>query len=199
MSSYWENGAAAQLSIEQLYRKGGDIMHTLIVGARKSGKSTLIRKVLKELGVSVCGFETKKEQKLADSVYGDPIYIYEPGTLHRQTEENKIGYCKKQHSNPDKSAFDRFSEKFRQFPDGKDMILMDEIGFMETCSEDFCRGILSALDGDTPVIAAVKDKDTPFLNQIRSYKNCKCFYITQDNRDQLTEEVTEFVRQQLKC
>lgn len=173
-------------------------MHTLIVGGRKTGKSTLIRRVLEELDLSVCGFETKKETDLWDDVYGNPIYIYDPGVPRRQTEENRIGYCKNQCPKPDKEVFERFAEKFRDFPSGKDMILLDEIGFMETCSGRFCECILSALDGDTPVIAAVKDKDTPFLNQVRSHKNCRCFHISVENRDELVGEVTEFVRQQMK-
>ncbi len=172
-------------------------MHTLIVGERHIGKSTLIRRVLNELNVSVCGFETKKEEHLEDPVYGSPIYIYEPGQPHYQTEENLIGYCKQQCPKPNKEVFEQFAGKFNDFPDGKDMILMDEIGFLETCSGNFCRGILSVLDGDTPVIAAVKDKDTPFLDSVRSHKNCRCFYITKENRDELAEEVLAFVRQQL--
>ena len=35
--------------------------HALIVGPRRVGKSTLIRKVIETLNYSVAGFETKKE------------------------------------------------------------------------------------------------------------------------------------------
>lgn len=37
--------------------------HALIVGPRRVGKSTLIRKVIETLNCSVAGFETKKNQK----------------------------------------------------------------------------------------------------------------------------------------
>ena len=50
-------------------------MHALIVGDRGVGKSTLIGKVLQELGRSVSGYETKKEDALADAAHGIPFYI----------------------------------------------------------------------------------------------------------------------------
>ena len=50
-------------------------MHALIVGERGIGKSTLIRRVLKELNRPLFGFETKKEDALADEVKGSPVYI----------------------------------------------------------------------------------------------------------------------------
>ena len=40
--------------------------HALIVGPRRVGKSTLIRKVIETLNCSVAGFETKKESKMED-------------------------------------------------------------------------------------------------------------------------------------
>ena len=39
-------------------------MHALIVGPRRVGKSTLIRKVIEALDCPVTGFETKKESNL---------------------------------------------------------------------------------------------------------------------------------------
>ncbi len=172
-------------------------MHALIVGERRVGKSTLIHRVLEALDVSVCGFETKKEQELEDPVYGNPIYIYEAGQPHEQHEENCVGYCKDQKPKPNTEVFDRFAEKFQEFPGDHDMILMDEIGFLEKKSEAFCKGILSVLDGETPVIAAVKTKEIPFLETVRNHPNCRCFYITEENRDDLVGEVIVFVKEQL--
>ena len=172
-------------------------MHTLIVGARGVGKSTLIGRVLDELNVSLCGFQTKKEDSLADPVNGSPVYIYEVGQPRVHTDANRLGYCKNRHPQMGKDVFDGYARKLRTLPVDKDMVLMDEIGFMETCSPDFCNAVLHVLDGVTPVIAAVKDKDFPFLEAVRTHENCRCFHITPENRDELFEEVLAFVRQQL--
>ena len=49
-------------------------MHALIVGDRGVGKSTLIRRVLKELNCPFSGFETKKEAQPEDPLLGCPIH-----------------------------------------------------------------------------------------------------------------------------
>ena len=59
--------------------------HALIVGPRRVGKSTLIRKVIETLNCSVAGFETKKESKMEDETLGSPIYIHTIGIIPKKT------------------------------------------------------------------------------------------------------------------
>ncbi len=162
-------------------------MHILIVGARGVGKSTLIRRILGELNCSVSGFETKKEP-----LPGGPVYISEAGKMHERSEENLVGYCVNQKPTVFSEAFDRFAEKLAA--PAADVIVMDEIGFMESEAKTFCDAIMRLLDGCVPVIAAVKDKDTAFLNAVRSHRNAKCFYITPENRDALFSQVSELIK-----
>lgn len=171
-------------------------MHALIIGARGVGKSTLIRRVLQELNRPLFGFETKKETALADERSGSPVYIYEAGKEHLQTGDNLVGYCLNRRSTPIPSGFDRYAPKLlTPIADGC-IVEMDEIGFMESKSEAFCRAVMTLLDGNAPVIAAVKDKDIPFLEAVRAHPNARCFHITPENRDALYFEVLEFMKAQ---
>lgn len=165
-----------------------DRYHALIVGARGVGKSTLIRRVLTELSRPVVGFETVREPD-------GRVYIHECGKPRLLSEENLVGFCLNQHPESYREAFDRFAPRLQTPAPEGGITLMDEIGFMESCSEAFCKAVLSRLDGNPPVIAAVKDKDTPFLNLVREHKNCKCFHLTEENRDSLAQEVLAFLRQ----
>lgn len=160
------------------------------------GKSTLIRRVLGQIHRPVFGFETKKEEALADELGRSPVYIYDAGKERLQTEENLVGYCQNKHFCTMQEAFDRFAPKLLTPVPGGHIILMDELGFMESSSERFCSAVLSLLDGDVPVIAAVKDKDLPFLNAVRSHPNCRCFHITEENRDGLYSQVLDFMKSQ---
>lgn len=171
-------------------------MHTLIIGARQIGKSTLIRRVLKELGRPVFGFETKKEEALSGQDGRSPMYIYPAGGERTQSAANLAGYCcGGRRPEVFLSAFDRFAPQLSDAPDGH-IVVMDEIGLMETGSALFCQAIMRLLDGDAPVIAAVKDKSSPFLDAVKRHPNCRCFTITEENRDTLPEEVAAFVRLQ---
>lgn len=171
-------------------------MHALIVGSCGVGKSTLIEKVLRELGRPVTGFVTRKEDALGDSVLGIPVYIYPAGRPRTQSEENLLAYCRGTRPEVYPEAFDRFVPKMRP-PQADSVVVMDEIGFMESSSEAFRTMILRQLNGDIPVLAAVKDLDTPFLNEVRSHPNCRRFDITPENRDMLYGEILAFLREQI--
>ena len=78
------------------------------------------------------------------------------------------------------------------------VVELDEIGFLEANAENFCQAVLHLLDGRNPVIAAVKNREHPFLDAVRNHPNARCFYITAENRDALYEEVLAFMKQQLE-
>ena len=164
-------------------------LHSLIVGIPGVGKSTLIQRVLKELNRPVFGFLTRKEKDIWDPVLGNPIFIYPAEGAFIRTEENLVGYCKDRRPVVYKEAFDRFAPRLREAVPSGAVILMDEIGFMEASSQGFCDEILRLLDGDIPVLAAVKDKNTPFLQAVRNHPKVTCYYVTEDNREALFQQI----------
>ena len=172
-------------------------MHILIIGPPRVGKSTLINKVIKAVNRPVWGFATKKEVHLFDPDHGYPIYIYDADGPRTQTKANLIGYCFNHHPEVYTEVFNNFAPKLNCIPPQNSLILMDEIGFMESNASDFCNAIIRHLNGKVPVIAAVKDKTTPFLERVKNHPNCKCFYITKENRDILAEEVITYLKEQI--
>ena len=173
-------------------------MNALIVGDRGVGKSTLIHRVLKELNRPVFGFETKKEEQLEDSIRGCPIYIYDAGKPHIRTPNNLIGYHKERDIPAITAAFDWYAPRLMGPIVENAVVELDEIGFLEAKSDAFCQAVLHLLEGKNPVIAAVKNREHPFLDAVRNHPNARCFYITAENRDALYEEVLAFMKQQLE-
>ncbi len=173
-------------------------MHVLITGQRGVGKTTLINRVIQELNLPVFGFQTRKEDILADSGKGSPVHIYEAGKEQIPMPENLISYSKARNHDLMKEAFDRYALKLQEpIPTGH-IVLLDELGFMEAVSERFCNAVLSLLDSPTPLIASVRDKDVPFLNRVRSHENCRCFTVTEENREALFTEILNFFRKEIE-
>lgn len=167
--------------------------HTLIISPRDCWKHDFIRRVVAASGRPVMGYETQRRYDITLSNLGNPIYIHPFGGVHHFSNDNLVGYCinHKPHTVP--GVFNRFAPLLMQ-PVPKDGILaFDEIGFLEAQEQTFCDAILTRLDGDIPVIATMKDKEIPFLMQVRNHPNCRCFYLTRDNHDALFEDVMEYL------
>ena len=170
-------------------------MHILIISHSGCGKHELIEDILSQLNKPIWGYETVKEDSLAQDGLGSPIYIYEAGLPHVRTDENLAGYCLNHHARTFPEAFDRFAPKLRlPVPDGY-LTLLNEIGTMESRSDNFCAAVMALLDGVSPVLAAVRDKDTAFLHAVRSHPNCKCFRLCTDNRAQITAEAVKYLQE----
>lgn len=82
-------------------------------------------------------------------------------------------------------------------PPGARLLLMDEIGVFESRSPEFCAAIARRLEGDLPVLGVVKDKRSPFLEQVRSHPKVRLLRVTRENRDEMPQQIYELLETQL--
>lgn len=75
-----------------------------------------------------------------------------------------------------------------------DVVVMDEIGPMESGSPRFCGAVLRALDSRVPILASVRDKDTPFLRAVRQHPSARCLWMAENNSDALFREALELLK-----
>lgn len=166
--------------------------HILICGERGVGKSTLISHLLETNALPVYGFITKKLP--ADETGFHPIYIHPAGqsvAAREWTNDNLIGTCDSKIHNIRLETFNTLGVQYLSQAQPGGVVVMDELGFMESQADAFVKAVFAALDGDIPVIAAVKARfDVPFLNQVRAHPNATVYSITAENRDALTETLT---------
>ena len=162
--------------------------HILICGERYAGKSTLIKRLLDHNTRPLYGYFT--QSTAPDEIGFRDIYIFHAEDSEcRQRPENQIGRCNSRIHDTHPEVFETLGVKFIKGQAGG-VIVMDEIGFMETNSPLFCESVLRNLDGSIPVIAAVKARnDIPFLRQVRSHPHAALYNITPENRDTLFEKL----------
>lgn len=159
-------------------------MHILIVGKRGVGKTTLIRRLVRP----EYGFFTRKERPWPDG--NAPVYLHSFTEPLSCTARNLVGLCRAQRAVKYPEVFDTEGVRvLRKIPQGA-MVVLDELGFLENDAAAFQARVKALLDGDYRVIAAVKDKVTPFLEQVRQHPRCRVYFITEENRTLLPAIIT---------
>jgi nucleoside-triphosphatase len=168
--------------------------HILICGQRGAGKSTLVERLLAHTTLTVYGYFTKTTPRSEDGFHS--IYIYRASDpVRRSGKENHIGDCDSRQRTINSAVFDTLGVEYLQAKAGG-IIVMDEVGFMETESEAFCAAVMRCLDGDIPVLAAVKARfDVDFLNVVRAHPRAALHTITEENRDKLYEQLLPVILQ----
>ncbi|MBR6951095.1 MAG: AAA family ATPase [Oscillospiraceae bacterium] len=165
--------------------------HALIVGEQGVGKSTLIARVRREMALPEAGLETVRVAAPPEEP-GAPVYIYRVGGPRTQSDENLAAFVRSTGRQSFPEVFDRYAAYLRQDAPHAGLIVLDELGFLESDAAEFCRTVLDMLDGDVPVLAAVKPKDTPFLTAVRNHPKAQVFHIDETNRDALPAQVLAF-------
>ena len=148
--------------------------HLFLTGDKGVGKSTLARCLL--AGHTPCGFRTVRVTGVLDR----PSVHLLPAVGGVPSAENLLFYCGAYSC----ERFDTLGTAALRDRDG-DVLLMDELGFLERDAHRFQEAVLAALRGDQPVLAAVKNRNDPFLQAVRGVPGVRVLYITRENREGL--------------
>ena len=165
----------------------GGQRHILLCEERGVGKSTLIEKLLQACPRPRYGFLTRMEAPGPDGFR--PVYLHPAGEPRERwtfPEEACVGVCDSRTHRPNLEVFNTLGVSCIEAARPGGILVMDELGFFEARAEGFTAAVLRALDGDIPVLAAVKARyDVPFLNAVRAHPRAEVFPITAENRDEL--------------
>ena len=164
-----------------------------LTGAPSSGKTTVIKKVIKGLKGAANGFYTEEER-----IEGRRV-----GFL-MSTLDGKTGYLAHQDI---KSEFHirRYGVSIKDIetiavpsiaPRDESIIILDEIGKMECFSEIFKEAAKKALDSPNIVIGTITFGGSDFILEVKKREDIEIMEVTPQNRDELPgiilRKVSEF-------
>lgn len=173
-------------------------MHLFLTGNVQVGKSTLINKVLTELQIKPGGFRTFDGTAFAGE--REKVYIYPADENKPKLDDSHmIGFRKAN------GTCDVFTETFETIglnilkkADQYPLILMDEIGFMESSAKTFQDSILTILDKNTPVLGTLRLANLQFIEIIKGHPKVEVVNVNKTNRNDIYEDILMKIKLHLK-
>lgn len=173
-------------------------LHVVLCAPKKTGKTTLIQRIIQEAGapaigspMPVYGFLTKR---FAGSGGIHRIYMLPAGrdqTDDIPADARYLGSTCSHVRDVCTETFETYGTSLIRSarPDG--LLIMDEIGHMEKDAPLFLRAILEALDGDIPILASVRytAASVDYLERIKHHPRVRLYMLTEKNREGVYTEV----------
>ncbi|MDO5846704.1 MAG: nucleoside-triphosphatase [Methanocorpusculum sp.] len=161
--------------------------HIFLTGDIRIGKSTVISKAVLMLNVTPGGFRTAGANFKEDG--SSDVMLY-PAEMRPEDGQ------KAAHRMPDKreaypEIFDTYGSSLLRRP--AKLILMDELGFLESDAKTFQQTVLEILNGTTPVLGVIRNKKTEFLDAVRTRDDIILLTVTKENRDFIPEKIVYFM------
>ena len=175
-------------------------MHIFLTGDVQVGKSTIINKTLAALKIErPGGFRSVSVPDLPDGAMS--VYLLAAAEkAPAMGDFNRVGIRKGCGRGIEKfpQAFETAGVQALKNAEQSRLILMDEVGRMESAAAQFSARMEALLDGSVPILGVVqKIADTPLTNAIRTHPNVRVLTVTKENREQMAQEVLRLISKEL--
>lgn len=172
-----------------------------VTGAIGVGKSTLLRRVISTCTSNrdIYGFRTEKVSASGKAGETGRVFIY-PATGQPVWD---IEHCVAELTASGsfilhKEVFETLGVALLSDIPNRAIVLMDELGFLESTAPKFCEKVLDTLRQDCLILGAIKPLAIPFLDVVREYPDVTLFGVTEQNRNIVAEELMSVVRATLE-
>lgn len=156
-----------------------------LTGSRGAGKTTILFRTLRELGVSIGGFVVKElyRHNAREELIMVDLSTGERGTMVRFIDGKPI---------PDCRVFDILGvHAIRLALDESRLVVLDELGRLELGASAFQQAVFDALSSSAPVVGVIKPESNPFLDAIRMRQDVEIIRVDTWNRDEAKRLLTQ--------
>lgn len=164
--------------------------HILITGQPGVGKTTLNRGVAQRLQrYHPAGFYT--EEIRAKGVRQGFRLVTLDGREQLLSHVDYPGPHRVAHYGVDVEGFERLLDQLDLRHASSAVIILDEIGKMESFSSRFKEEVTALLNSEKTVVATIALKGDEFIQGIKQRTDCRLVTVTPSNRDLLVETISE--------
>ena len=157
------------------------IRHVLLTGEIGIGKSTVLQKTIKALGLSVGGLQSYSLQ--ARGVLPKTLYLRAYGDRGQGEFLCELPDGDKSRIAP---VFDDLGAKLLlQAQAAHDVIVIDEIGRLERFASAYHQALEACFSGDKPVLGVIRKHKAEWADWIRERQDVLLLEVTKENRDTL--------------
>lgn len=168
-------------------------MHVFLQGIRNIGKSTVILRTIELLllrrPLMLGGLFTWNGGKDDPNVYMRPAGLGCEGEIYNLAKWNTQGgglVC-------DTMVFEQVGARILEQSKSADLIIMDELGYLESNAPIFKQAVIDTIYGDIPVLGVLRLGDVPWHTDIKRYPNITLLDVNEENRDALPQKLAEHI------
>ncbi len=172
--------------------------HVLLTGPPRSGKTTLLARIV-SLWPGRCGGFITEEIREAGSRVGFRLRTLE-GREGILASVNLASPYRVGRYGVDVESLERVGvEAIYNALASKEIVVIDEIGKMELYSKKFQEAVLTVLDSPCRLLGVIHMARIPVLDRIRQRPDVRVLEVNGQNNDQVGEEVISLIEEQKRA
>ncbi|AKI97285.1 nucleoside-triphosphatase [Kosmotoga pacifica] len=151
-----------------------------ITGRRNAGKSYIIEKIIESF--DSYGFLTrfsKDNNTLLLKLIGYGNSESENFTIAKRNANGKMY--------PLKDGFEKATLMLKKIEPGGKLLVIDELGFLELCCEDFRNEVVRLLKGANKFVCVIRKEGNCFLNSLKKMEGTSLIMVDENNRRRVLE------------
>jgi nucleoside-triphosphatase len=165
----------------------------LVTGPPGCGKTTLVRKIVQDLGgLPMAGFYTEEIREGRERTGFALVSL--DGRRGVLSHVKIRGPHRVGKYGVDIPGFESFLQGLDAGNPNLRLIVIDEIGKMECFSDQFRKLVSERLDSPVPFLATIALRGTPPIEKIKVRPDARAIAMNQENRDEKFQQVMEEVR-----
>jgi len=155
-------------------------MKIFLTGEKQIGKSTIIDTVIASNLFSISGFRTKKDKDL---------YMYPASAPFKKFI--KVAYFMDNKMIPDTVAFNEYGSYLLQLIDKNDLVIMDELGYLEEDAHKFINSVMDIVNSDINILGVIRSNIPNWTKEIIKKSDVTFISVTPENRDELVNTIIQ--------